>query len=214
VELHYAADVLKLRIRDNGRGIRPVEARDPRAIGLVGMRERAAIIGGSFASSAHGFARATMDVDLLATIDTNQAALLVREIGSDFYADEQSIVRAIRAGRHFNIIHVDTGFKIDIFVAKPDGFDEKQLERKQLKVINDEPELKAYVATAEDTILAKLKWYRLGNEVSDRQWQDVIGIFKIQGDRLDLSYLGQWAKSLGVSDLLEKALAQAQGLRQ
>ncbi|HEX5735951.1 MAG TPA: hypothetical protein VF131_24200 [Blastocatellia bacterium] len=172
------------------------------------------VIGGSFASSAHGFARATMDIDLLAAINREHANLLVSEIGPEFYADEQSIIRAINERRHFNIIHIDTGFKVDIFVAKPGGFDEKQLERRRLRVINDEPEQKAYVATAEDTILAKLKWYRLGNEVSDRQWQDVIGIIKIQGDRLDLSYLKQWANRLGVSNLLEKALAQGQGSKE
>ncbi|HJQ69119.1 MAG TPA: hypothetical protein VKA70_09115 [Blastocatellia bacterium] len=171
------------------------------------------VIGGSFASSAHGFARATMDVDLLAAISREHANLLVSELGSEFYADEQSIRRATDEQRHFNIIHIDTSFKIDVFVAKPGGFDEKQLERRRLRVINDEPERTAYVATAEDTILAKLKWYRLGNEVSDRQWQDVIGVIKIQAGRLDTDYLKQWADTLGVSDLLERALAQAQGSR-
>lgn len=172
------------------------------------------VISGSFASSAHGFARATMDVDLLASLNSEHADLLVDQIGSEFYADVQAIIRAINSRRHFNLIHIDTSFKIDIFVAKPDGFDESQLKRKQLRVINDEPELKAYVATAEDTILAKLKWYRLGQEVSERQWQDVLGIIKIQGERLDSSYLRQWANSLAVSDLLEKALAQEQGAKQ
>ncbi len=183
---------------------------------VLAMLERLKIdyvIGGSFASSAHGLARATMDVDLLASLNRGQADLLVAELGSEFYADELSIIRATNEKRHFNIIHIDTSFKIDIFVAKPGGFDEKQLERRRLRVINDEPEQKAFVATAEDTILAKLKWYRLGNEVSDRQWQDVIGVIKIQGERLDSSYLNEWAKSLGVSDLLEKALEQAQGSR-
>jgi hypothetical protein len=169
------------------------------------------VIGGSFASSTHGFARATMDVDLLVSLKLEQAHLLVSQIGTEFYADEQAILRAINAMQHFNIIHIDTSFKIDMFVAKPDAFDEKQLERRQMRVINDEPEIKAYVATAEDTILAKLKWYRLGNEVSDRQWKDVLGIIRIQGDRLDSGYLKQWASSLGVSDLLDKALAQEEG---
>ena len=172
------------------------------------------VIGGSFASSVHGFARATMDVDVLVSLNREQADLLVSQIGPEFYADEQAILRAINAKRHFNIIHIDTSFKIDIFVAKPDGFDEMQLERRQLKVINDEPEIKAYVATAEDTILAKLKWYRLGNEVSDRQWEDVLGVIRIQGDRLDSGYLRQWASSLGVSDSLEKALTHAEGSKQ
>lgn len=168
------------------------------------------IIGGSFASSTHGFSRATMDIDLLAAMKREQSVELVSILGPEFYADEQAIRQAIDANRHFNLIHIETGFKVDVFIAKPGGFDEKQLERRHLEVVTSEPELKAYVATPEDTIIAKLNWYLLGNEVSDRQWQDVIGVIKVQGDRLDLGYLRQWANSLGVSDLLEKALNQVQ----
>ena len=171
------------------------------------------VIGGSFASSTHGFSRATMDVDLLATIGREQVMGFISVLGPEFYVDEQAIKRAIDQKRHFNLIHVESSFKIDVFIAN-EGFDEKQLERRHLEVVTNEPERKAYVATPEDTILAKLNWYRLGNEVSDRQWQDVIGIIKVQGNRLDLSYLKQWANSLDVSDLLEKALAQAQGSKQ
>ena len=151
-----------------------------------------------------------MDIDLLAAMKREQSTELVSILGPEFYADEQAIRRAIEANRHFNLIHIETGFKVDVFIASASGFDEKQLERRQLVVVTNEPERKAYVATPEDTIIAKLNWYRLGNEISDRQWQDVMGIIKVQGDRLDLIYLKQWAKSLNVLDLLEKALAEAQ----
>ena len=167
------------------------------------------IIGGSFASSTHGFSRATMDIDLLAAIKREQSVELVSTLGSEFYADEQAIRQAIDAKRHFNLIHIETGFKVDVFVAKAGGFDDKQLERRQLEVVTSSPERKAYLATPEDTIIAKLNWYRLGNEISDRQWQDVIGIIKVQGDNLDLIYLRQWAKNLNVLDLMEDALAEA-----
>ena len=168
------------------------------------------IIGGSFASSTHGFSRATMDIDLLAELKREQSVELVSILGPEFYADEQAIRQAIDAKRHFNLIHIETGFKVDLFVAKAGGFDERQLERRHLEVVTSEPERKAYVATPEDTIIAKLNWYRLGNEISDRQWQDVIGVIKVQGGRLDLIYLRQWAKNLNVLDLLEGALAKAQ----
>ena len=168
------------------------------------------IIGGSFASSTHGFSRATMDIDILAEIKREQSAELVARLGPEFYADEQAIKLAIDAKRHFNLIHIETGFKVDVFIARPSGFDEKQLERRHLEVITSGPERKAYVATPEDTIVAKLNWYRLGNEVSDRQWQDVIGVIKVQSGRLDLIYLRQWANNLNVLDLLEKALVKAQ----
>jgi hypothetical protein len=72
-----------------------------------------------------------------------------------------------------------------------------------------EPPAEALVATPEDTLLAKLEWYRSGGEVSERQWRDVLGIMMVQGNKLDLAYLRQWAKELKVSDLLERALLDA-----
>jgi hypothetical protein len=72
-----------------------------------------------------------------------------------------------------------------------------------------EPDQKAFVATAEDTILAKLEWYRLGGEVSDRQWRDILGVFIVQAGRLDLDYLQKWAAELNVTDLLQKAMKES-----
>lgn len=56
----------------------------------------------------------------------------------------------------------------------------------------------------------KLEWYRMGGELSDRQWNDVLNVIKVQGDLLDLGYLRRWAIQLGVADLLERILDQAQ----
>ena len=72
------------------------------------------------------------------------------------------------------------------------------------------PERKVYVTTAEDIILAKLEWYRLGNEISDRQWRDILGVLKVQAGRLDLDYLRQWAAELNVADLLQRALKESE----
>ena len=168
------------------------------------------VIGGSYASSLHGFSRSTGDIDMLAAIKPEQAAAFAAQLQSDFYADEQAIERAVRAKRHFNVIHLDSAFKVDIFVAKPSEFDSAQLERRQESIIETDLPQKVYVATAEDTILAKLDWYRRGNEVSDRQWKDISGVIRVQGDRLDLEYLRHWAQELGVLDLLERALAESE----
>jgi hypothetical protein len=162
-------------------------------------------VGGSFASSIYGVSRSTRDVDLLAAIGTEQVKALAAELQDDFYADEQAIMRAVRTRRHFNAIHLESGFKVDVFIPKGSPFDEKQLERRMLKSVPD-TDRKVYVASAEDTILAKLDWYRRGNEVSDQQWRDVVNVIKVQGDRLDLEYLKEWAAELNVSDLLDQAL--------
>lgn len=172
--------------------------------------DSAYLIGGSYASSAHGIARATMDIDILAAIPAKHAAAFAEKLTPEFYADEQAIRNAIMAKRSFNVIHIDTMFKVDVFISKRDSFDKEQLERRELYVAVRNPDRSVYVASPEDTILSKLRWYRQTDESSDRQWNDVLGVMTVQADKLDLAYLKKWADELSVSDLLESALAQSQ----
>ena len=169
------------------------------------------LIGGSYASSAHGIARATMDIDILAAIPGKQAGALAAKLEPEFYADELAIRQAIIAKRSFNVIHLETMFKVDVFISKRDPFDVTQLERRQLEIVCRDPERSAYVASPEDIILSKLRCYRQTNERSERQWSDVLGVMSVQADRLHLEYLKHWAIELGVSDLLERALAESRG---
>jgi hypothetical protein len=97
-------------------------------------------------------------------------------------------------------------FKIDVFILKDRAFDRLQMKRRVRKPLYRDQEHMIDIASAEDVILAKLEWYRLGNEVSDRQWQDILGVLKAQSGSLDLAYLRRWAAELGVADLLERAL--------
>jgi hypothetical protein len=170
------------------------------------------LIGGSFASSLYGWSRSTNDADLLAAIRLDQVSLLVQKLETEFYVSEQVARRAVQSRRHFNFIHVDTAFKVDVFVAKIGGFTEQQLQRRQLRGITPNQQPQAYFASPEDTVLAKLEWYRRGNEVSDMQWRDVLNVIKVQGERLELDYMRQWATELGVADLLEQALNEAKKL--
>jgi hypothetical protein len=167
------------------------------------------LIGGSLASTVHGLVRTTQDVDLVADLRPEHVAPLIQALGDDFYADVEMIHAAIRQRRSFNLIHLETMFKVDIFVSKQRPFDQAQFERRTAQIVATEPEQTAYMASAEDTVLTKLEWYRLGGETSERQWSDVLGVLKVQGNRLDLAYLQRWAIELGVVDLLQKALTES-----
>jgi hypothetical protein len=167
------------------------------------------VIGGSLASAVHGVMRATMDTDIVADLHANHARPLVDALSAVFYADEEMIRDAIEHHSSFNLIHLETMFKVDVFIPKDREFDQLQLSRRTAQVISTDPQEVAFVASAEDTILAKLEWYRMGGEFSDRQWRDILGVIKVQSENLDLPYLRKWAGQLGVPDLLEKALEQS-----
>ncbi|MBM3984775.1 MAG: hypothetical protein FJ296_03650 [Planctomycetes bacterium] len=63
-----------------------------------------------------------------------------------------------------------------------------------------------WLASPESIVLAKLDWFRKGGGLADRQWHDVLGILKVQAGRLDEARMRRMAGTLGVSDLLERAL--------
>ena len=162
--------------------------------------------GGSWASSIHGVPRQTQDLDLVVDLPHSAVPILVSRLEGEFYLDEERIRQAIQKRSSFNLIHLATGFKIDMFLRGPGEFDRLELERSGPQRIGAGEERVVFVKSAEDTLLRKLQWYRLGGETSERQWTDALGIVKEQGDRLDREHMRRWAGDLGVSDLLERAL--------
>ena len=149
-----------------------------------------------------------MDVDIVADIQLQQVASFVSRLQNAFYADVQMIQKAIQRHSSFNLIHLNTMFKVDIFIPKKRPFDEQQLNRRILVRIGSDTGEQMWILSAEDVVLAKLEWFRLGGEVSERQWRDILGVLKTQQSMLDVDYLKQWAQVLGVLDLMERAFQE------
>lgn len=164
-------------------------------------------IGGSVASSIYGIARATMDIDLVSNLRLNQVSSLVRKLQSAFYIDESMIIDAIKTRSSFNLIHLETMLKIDVFILKEKEYYKKSFERiRRDNLSEEEDSIQVSLCSAEDIMLHKLEWYKLGGGTSENQWKDILGVIKVQGELLDKEYLHKWAADLGVSDLLFKAL--------
>ncbi len=178
-----------------------------RAVGAFDALGIPYFVGGSIASSEHGIKRTTMDADVVADMQSDQVEVFAAILHDGFYVDEEMIRDAIRRRSSFNILHLASGFKVDVFIPKKRAYEDQIWGRRVQRTIGSQL---ITVASAEDIILAKLEWYRLGNEVSSRQWGDVQVVIKVQAERLDRDYLRRWAGEIGVSDLLEKALAEAE----
>ncbi len=184
---------------------------DPRPVALIACRifEGLGIpylLGGSLASTFHGEPRATLDADFAVHLDPAQAKALSDAFAVEFYVDEQSVLDAAQAHRMFNAIHMKAFIKVDVHVREPSGHSSEEMARAVDVTLSGGESLR--VATPEDTVLRKLWWYRKGDEASDRQWRDVMGVLRLSRPQLDLAYMRQWSINLAVEDLLEAALAE------
>jgi len=167
-------------------------------------------IGGSIASSLYGTARATMDVDMVAELETGQISPLKQMLQKNYYIDEQMIADAVRHKSSFNLIHLETMIKIDIFIPKDNQYQQNTIKRRIKDTLEEGGRaVEFYFSSPEDVIINKLQWYEMGQRVSERQWLDVVGVIKVQGDLLDKKYLLNWSRRLNLIELVEKAFSEA-----
>ena len=178
-------------------------------IGVLDALGIAYALGGSLASSIHGIMRNTADADLSVEPFPGLEDRLASMFGPDYYVSSAAIRQAVRDRSTFNIINTSVGFKVDVFVRKERSFEYSLMRRRIHATMVDAPGRPIAVVTPEDSILLKLEWYRLGGETSDRQLSDVLGVIRVQADRLDQAYLNRWAQDLGVADLLDGARRDA-----
>lgn len=167
-------------------------------------------IGGSVASSAMGIPRSTLDADIIADIRFEHIQPLVVMLENEYYIVDSMIEDAIKRRASFNIIYLKNSIKLDVFILSGGAFAASEFRRRQAIPLGESDYIRDYeVASPEDIILHKLDWYKMGGNVSERQWLDVLGIFKLNGAALDLLYMKKWAANLGITDLLEQALEDA-----
>lgn len=168
-------------------------------------------IGGSVASSYVGVSRTTMDADLVAALELGAVRQFHERLGSAYYADRERMEQAVRQRRSFNLIHLESVYKVDVFVPGSTPFSAMNFARRAKIEI---PEISRFLhfASPEDIVLHKLQWYAKGGGVSDHQWADVIGLLRLRRRSLDFYYLRAWAEKLDLEGLLERALAESGGL--
>jgi hypothetical protein len=166
------------------------------------------VIGGSVAASAYGEPRTTLDIDMMIEADESQVRRLVEKVANEFYVDENAAVEAVRATSSFNLVHYKSSMKIDLFLAEQSTFATRQLERRRALAVR--PGISLYFYAPEDVIIRKLMWDRIGSELSDRQWRDVIGVLKLSSSILDWNELRRSAKETGVEELLSRAITDAE----
>lgn len=158
---------------------------------------------GSVGARAWGLRRTTQDVDIIMlAIHERTEELIARISGDDTYVPADDARRVLRSGGSFNVLNLETLDKVDVFVAqRNEPFTVSRLARRIPAKVEG---VDTWVASAEDIILAKLRW-RLTTR-SDRQWQDCLTVAPI--NQLDFDYLRSWADRLGIRDDLETLIAE------
>ena len=166
--------------------------------------EVAHMLTGSLASSMHGIARTTADIDLVVDLDSAGLDRLIAHLDPQRHHVPHSFARqAVEQRSSFNVIDEATGWKVDLIVRRDRPFSRMEFARRERATVAGVP---VFVATAEDSVLSKLEWARAGG--SDRQLDDAANVLRVR-QNLDHSYLREWAGTLGVLDLLEVAFERA-----
>lgn len=163
------------------------------------------VVVGSAAAAGWGVARATRDIDLVAVIPANAVDVLLDSLDrDDLYVPTAEVRRVVADGGAFNVLHMASGGKVDVFVARMgDAFERSRLDR---RIASEVFGVASWISTPEDVILSKLRW-RLESR-SEVQWRDCVEIAAIQ--QLDRDYLDRWAPEMGVVDDLADLLGPAQ----
>jgi hypothetical protein len=164
---------------------------------------------GSFASAYHAVPRATQDIDLVIAPSRERLMELAQAFSPPaYYCDAGAALDALDRESLFNVIDLATGWKIDFIIRKSREYSRTEFARRRLVPFEG---LDLYIASAEDVLLSKLEWAKLGE--SGRQLEDAAWLLRRRGDDLDRAYLDRWVQGLQVGEQWEAARRLAEGLR-
>jgi hypothetical protein len=171
---------------------------------LVDCLERLNLLGvpymlvGSMASNYWGIPRTTHDLDFVLVLRRAEVEPLAAAFAEGFFLQRESIQTAFSPPHQFNALDEQSALKVDFWLLKDDPFERVAFQRRHEVSLFGTP---AWITTAEDVILHKFYWHTISP--SDRQLLDAAGVYAIQVDALDTSYLRHWAPILGVEQLLD-----------
>lgn len=156
------------------------------------------LVTGSIASMAYGEPRLTNDIDIVAGIRERDIQALVTTFPeADFYISDAAILEAIRSKGQFNIIHPESGLKVDIMIRRESAFDDSRFSRARRFAASQSST--ANFASPEDIIIKKMEYYKMGG--SEKHLRDITGILKISGPIIDIDYIIDWSQRLGLNDI-------------
>ena len=177
-----------------------------RIVGHLDRHGIAYMLVGSFASAYFGALRTTFDVDIVIEATPEQLRGLVVDLqANDYYAELDAALSAHRHESLFNVIDNPTGWKIDLILRKSRPFDREEFVRRVPAKLFD---IQLFVASAEDVIISKLEWAKLGG--SQRQIEDVAKVLAAQWKALDQIYLSKWIGELELQEQWSAAKRSAE----
>ena len=164
----------------------------------LGASGLAFMLTGSFALAYYATPRMTRDIDLVVALEDRDIAPLVAAFTADFYIDADAARDAVRTERLFNLMHLESGIKVDLIVRKGTEYRQVEFARRQPVRLAG---VATWIVSREDLILSKLVW--AGDSGSELQLRDVA---QLLGESVDFDYVRRWAPTLGVAELLEQVV--------
>jgi hypothetical protein len=169
------------------------------------------LVTGSTATIAYGEPRFTNDLDVVVAMNPSQVpAFCAAFAAPKFYCSAQAVEQAVRDRFQFNILQPASGLKVDVILATDSEFDRSRLARGVRLIAAADVEVT--FASPEDVIIKKLQYFHEGG--SEKHLRDIVGVLKVQGERIDRTYLADWIARLSLQtewQLIEERLKEVKG---